>query len=84
MDELRAVVAAAPNEEAVVRWLTARVEASAAPALNEKFETFVVERMSAEDRELVRSRHPVMADRADLSKILDVLEADDAREFPSS
>jgi hypothetical protein len=32
----------------------------------------------------VRSRHPVMADRADLSKILDVLEADDAREFPSS
>ncbi len=33
--------------------------------------------MSAEDQALVRERHPVMAVRHDLSKILDILDADD-------
>ncbi len=56
---------------------TARVDASTAPALNAKLETFVVERMSAEDQVLVRERHPVMAAKPELSKILDILEADD-------
>jgi len=78
MNELREAVAAAPDEPALVEWLSARVDLAAAPALNAKFETFVVERMSDDDKALVRRRHPVMAARPELSKILDILEADDA------
>ncbi|HEY2477027.1 MAG TPA: DUF5069 domain-containing protein [Candidatus Cybelea sp.] len=81
MDELRAVVANAPDENAIVDWLAERVDPQAAPALNAKLETFVVERMSAQDQELVRRRHPVMAGRPELSKILDVLDADDEHAF---
>ncbi|MBV8197562.1 MAG: DUF5069 domain-containing protein [Candidatus Eremiobacteraeota bacterium] len=77
MNELRNVVAQARDEDAVAEWLARRIDASAAPALNAKLETFVVERMSADDQVLVRKRHPVMDRRPDLSKILDILEADD-------
>ena len=78
MSELRRAVAEAPNEDALSEWLKARLDLSTAPALNAKLETFVVERMKPEDQELVRTRHPVMASRSELSKILDILEADDA------
>jgi hypothetical protein len=81
MDELREAVANASDEPAVVEWLAARVDAAAAPALNAKLETFVVERMSPEDQALVRRRHPVMAARPELSKILDILDADDELSF---
>jgi hypothetical protein len=77
MNEFRAAVAAAPDEEAVTAWLAERIDESAAPALNAKLETFVVERMSVEDQALVRERHPVMAQRPELSSVLDVLDADD-------
>jgi hypothetical protein len=81
MNELRQAVAEAPDEAALVEWLAARVDATAAPAINAKLETFVVERMSANDQLLVRSRHPVMATRPDLSKVLDILDADDREAF---
>ena len=78
MDELRAAVAAAPDEAALEAWLRARIDLAGAPALNEKLETFVVERMKPEDQAMVRQRHPVMATRPELSKVLDIFEADDA------
>lgn len=81
MNELRKAVADAPDEAALVEWLRARVDPAAAPDLNAKLETFVVERMTPDDRVLVRRRHPVMADRPDLTKILDVLDADDRHTF---
>ena len=77
MNDFRDAVAAAPDEDAVVAWLAARIDTATAPALNAKLESFVVERMSAEDQILVRERHPVMAQRPDLSNVLDVLDADD-------
>jgi Domain of unknown function (DUF5069) len=77
MDEFRSAVAEASDEGAVLRWLADRIEATTAPSLNAKLETFVVERMSAQDQALVRERHPVLATRTDPSKILDVLDADD-------
>jgi hypothetical protein len=82
MNEFRAAVAAARDERGVVEWIAARINPDSASALNAKLETFVVERMSAEDQVLVRQRHPVMAQRRELSKILDILEADDRRAFP--
>lgn len=81
MSEFRGAVARAPDEAAVAEWLAARVDAASATALNEKLETFVVERMSPEDQALVRQRHPVMQSRPGLTKILDILEADDEDSF---
>jgi uncharacterized protein (DUF1778 family) len=81
MDEFRDAVAAANDEADVIAWLAARIDGAAAPALNAKLESFVVERMSPEDQALVRERHPVMAERPDLAKVLDILDADDSRSF---
>jgi hypothetical protein len=81
MDDFRKVVADATDESMIVEWLEARVDPAAASGLNAKLESFVVERMSPENRVLIRRRHPVMATRSDLSKILDILDADDDLAF---
>jgi hypothetical protein len=77
MNEFRDAVAVASDEAAVSAWLAARIDLDAAPAINAKLETFVIERMSAADQAEVRERHPVMAQRPELSSVLDVLDADD-------
>src|SRR5262249_48074388 len=82
MDEFRDAVAEAPTEGAVVEWLAARIDPATAGGLNAKLETFIVERMSAADQHLIRERHPVMEERSDLTKILDILEADDNNAGP--
>jgi hypothetical protein len=84
MAELRDAVALAENEAAVAAWLQPRIDSSIAATVNAKLETFVVERMSPGDQLLVRERHPVMARRPDLSKILDILDAEDERAFAPS
>lgn len=81
MNEFRQAVASAPDEAAVERWLAARIDSATAPEVNAKLETIVVERMSPADQELVRQRHPIMVQRPELSKILDILEAEDERAF---
>lgn len=77
MSAFRDAVADAANEAAIEAWLAARIDPALAPALNAKLETFVASRMSPEDRALVRERHPVMAVRPELDRILDILDADD-------
>jgi hypothetical protein len=77
MNDFREAVARAGDETAVVAWLSERLDPNAAPALNAKLETFVVERMSPEDQALVRERHPIMNERRELSKILDIIDAED-------
>jgi hypothetical protein len=84
MNEFREAVARAANEAEVEAWLAQRIDPASAPAVNAKLESFVVERMSPSDQTLVRERHPVMAARPDLSKILDILDADDTHTFASS
>ena len=81
MDEFRTAVARAEDETEVVAWLAARIDPTNAPAMNAKLESFVVDRMSPADQELVRVRHPVLAERPDLAKILDILDADDRHAF---
>jgi hypothetical protein len=84
MNEFRAAVARADDDTELTAWLAARIDLAYAPALNAKLETFVVERMSAQDQQLVRARHPVLAQRPELANILDILEADDQLAFPSA
>jgi hypothetical protein len=81
MGDFRKVVADAPDEAAIVKWLAVRVDPDAAPGLNAKLESFVVDRMSPENQVLIRRRHPVMATRPDLSKVLDILDAEDDFSF---
>ncbi len=81
MEALRGVVAAAPDEAAVVDWLRERVDPALAAEVNRKLESFTVARMSAEDQALIRQRHPVLQKRPELDRVLDVLEADDAESF---
>jgi hypothetical protein len=81
MDDFRAAVAAAASESDLTVWLAARIDCAGAPTLNAKFESFVIERMTPDDQMLVRERHPVLAVRSDLSRILDILDADDAHAF---
>jgi len=81
MDEFRAAVAEAENETEVVAWLAARIDPSSAPAMNAKLESFVVDRMTPGDQELVRLRHPVLVVHPELTKILDILDADDRHAF---
>jgi len=81
MDAFRETVARGADEGAVVDWLAARIDVASAPALNAKLESFVIERMTPENQVLVRTRHPVMAVRPELSKILDVLDAEDRHAF---
>jgi hypothetical protein len=81
MDELRAVVARARDEDEVAAWLRERIDPQRADEFNQKLESFTVTRMSPADQALVRERHPVMARRPELTSILDVLEADDADSF---
>jgi uncharacterized protein (DUF1778 family) len=77
MNAFREAVADAANEAAIESWLSARIDPANAAAFNAKLESFVVGRMSAHDQVLIRERHPVMAERPELSKILDILDADD-------
>jgi hypothetical protein len=81
MDEFRDVVANAPDEDAVVAWLAQRIDPAGAESLNAKLETFVYDRMSDEDKILVRQRHPVMSKRPELIKLLDIIDADDEELF---
>ncbi len=81
MEGLRAVVASARDEDEVVVWLRERVSPETAAEVNRKLESFTVARMSADDQVLIRERHPVMAKRPELDRVLDVLEADDADAF---
>ena len=84
VDEFRNAVRDAKDEDEVTAWLAARINPDDAAAFNEKFETFVIERFKPEDLRLVRERHPILAQRDDLSKILDVLQAEDDRVFGKS
>ena len=55
--------------------------ASAVDETNRKLESFTSERMTPEDRALLVERHPVLRERPDLTSILDILDAEDARAF---
>ncbi len=81
MGEFRAVVARARDEDEVVAWLRERIDPAAVEETNRKLESFTSERMTPADRELLVARHPVLHERPELTTILDILDAEDARAF---
>ncbi len=82
MDELRAAVAAAANEDEVAAWLRERVSPELAADTTAKLPTFTMDRLPPEFQERVRQNHPVVARRPELVTFFDIFEADDAELFP--
>ena len=82
MGELRTVVGAARDEGEIVAWLRERIDAGSIDETNRKLESFTSERMTPDDRALLVERHPVLNERPELTSILDILEAEDARASP--
>ncbi len=81
MSTFRDAVNSAESEDDVARWLAGRIDVDLAPALNAKLESFVVERMTLEDQALLREYHPVAQRRPNLTKLLDIIDADDEELF---
>ncbi len=84
MDELRAVVAAAPDEEAVAAWIRERVTPEVAAEASAKLATLTMDRLPPEFQERVRQNHPVLAHRPELNTFFEIFEADDAATFESN
>lgn len=84
MDDVREAVARAADEREVEAWLGARIDPTLADEINGKLEKFTASRMSADDQVRVRTRHPVMAERPELDKVLDIIDAEDARAFANT
>ncbi len=77
MGSFREAVARARDEDELEVWLRERIDLAHVDPLGAKLETFVASRMTPEDRVLVRERPPVMAQRPDLDRLLDIIAADD-------
>ena len=84
MEELRAVVAAAADEEEVASWVRERVSPQAAAEVSAKLATLTMDRLPPEFQERVRQNHPVLAQRPDLNTFFEIFEADDAATYPRS
>ena len=78
MDELRVVVASAPDEDAVAAWVRGRVTPEVAAEASAKLATLTVDRLPPEFQERVRQNHPILAQRPELNTFFDIFEADDA------
>jgi hypothetical protein len=79
-DKLREVVRMAASDQDVAAWLRTHADVSKYPEINEHFESQVHEKLK--DPEGFDQRYPVRK-RLGLSKLLDVLEADDRESFES-
>jgi Domain of unknown function (DUF5069) len=83
MDELRAIVASAGDEEDVAAWLRERVTPELAAETSAKLATMTMDRLPPEFQERVRKNHPVLAQRPELNTFFEIFEADDAAAFAS-
>ena len=82
MEELRAFVVAADDEQEVAVWLSARLDPAVIEEANRKLEALNIERLSPENLAMIREYHPIMEDRPDLITYFDIFEADDAATYP--
>ncbi|HEX3463098.1 MAG TPA: DUF5069 domain-containing protein [Candidatus Elarobacter sp.] len=78
-DDLRAVVARAADEDEVVAWLRERVDPALAEQVNAKLTNSSIKDAPPERQQLIRERHPVLAERPDVVNAFEMLELDDAR-----
>ena len=82
MEELRAVVVAAGDEDEVAAWLSARLDPAVVEEANRKLEALNIGRLSPENLAMIKENHPVMERRPDLIAYFDIFDADDAETYP--
>ena len=81
VDELRAAVRRAADDDDVERWLRARIDPATVDEINAKLAASRIDTLPLADREFIAARHPVMKTRGDLTTTFALLEADDAAAF---
>lgn len=81
MEELRAAITAADDEDAVEAWVRERLDPAIVEETNRKLESLTIERLSPDDQVLVRQHHPILDQRPELTRFLDMFEADDAATY---
>jgi Domain of unknown function (DUF5069) len=81
MEELRAVVVGAADEEEIAAWLRGRVEPALAAETSAKLALMTYDRLPPEFQERVRQNHPVMERRPELCTFFEIFEADDAEAY---
>ncbi len=79
LDELREAVARAASEDELVDWLRPRVDPAVAAQINAKLAKSAISDAPPEKLEIIRQRHPVLAERPDVDNAFEMLELDDAR-----
>ncbi|HZX67832.1 MAG TPA: DUF5069 domain-containing protein [Candidatus Elarobacter sp.] len=82
MEDLRAAVVQAADEDEVEVWLRARLDPAAVEEANRKLETLTIERLTPETLALVKRNHPIMEQRPELVTFFEIFEADDAATYP--
>jgi len=77
MDDFRALVARANDEDELVAGLREHVNPGKAEAINARLESIRVDTLTPEMRAIVDERHPWMKGRTDVTFVLDMLAEDD-------
>ena len=83
VDDLRAAVARARDEDDVEQWLRERIDPAVVEQLNAKLLGSRIDAATPDKQEIIRQRHPVLATRPDIQSAFELLEADDAWSFAS-
>jgi len=81
VDELRAVVSAALDEDEVVAWLHERTNPTLVDEVNWKLENARIDGLTPEHYAFVAERHPLLRDHPEIVTTFELLEADDAAVF---
>jgi len=81
VEELRAAVTRAADEDEVVEWLRPRIDPAVVEPLNAKLLGSRLDAAPPEKQGIIRERHPVLATRPDIENAFELLEADDAWTF---
>jgi hypothetical protein len=78
VEDFRALIARAKNEDEVVAWLRDHANISAADNINARLESIRIDTLAPDARATVEKNHPWLKGRTDIVTVLDMLEEDDA------
>jgi hypothetical protein len=82
VDEVRAIVAAASDEDEVAAWLRERINPAVVEELNAKLAALRIDGGTPEDYTQTVEHHPWLRDRPEITNAFDMLETDDDLHFP--
>ena len=78
-EELREIVARAASEDEIAAALRGRIDPAVAEQVNAKLAKSSIADAPPERQQIIRDRHPVLAERPEVVNAFEMLELDDAR-----